>query len=128
MAVQAQSMEDMLRSQLKKNGALPADFDAHMKKAMDDLFKNMPMDEALQATVPAYQKHFTHGDIEATNAFYSSPAGQKMLQELPAVTQEGMQAMMPILTKYVSEWQERTKQDLEGTKSAPAKPAAPAQN
>ena len=126
MTVQAQSMEDMMRSQLKQNGGLPSDFDTHIKKAIDDLIKNMPMDEAVQAMIPAYQKHFTHGDIEATNTFYSSPVGQKMLEELPAVTQEGMQAMMPILTKYISDWQARTKQDLEGTKPA-AKPA-PAQN
>jgi uncharacterized protein len=125
MAVQAQSMEEMMRSQLKQDGALPADFDTHMKKAMDDLLKNMPTDEAVQATIPAYQKHFTHGDIDAMNTFYSSPVGQKVLEQLPAVTQEGMQAMMPILTKYVSEWQERTKKDFEGTKPPPKAEAPP---
>lgn len=126
MAVQVQSMEDLMRTQLKQNGALPADFETHMKRAIEDLMKNMPLDDAMQAMIPAYQHHFTHGDIEAMNTFYSSPVGQKVLEELPAVTQEGMKAMMPILMKYINEWQERTKQDF-GTKNSP-KAAAPAQN
>ncbi len=38
------------------------------------------------------------------NAFYSSPVGQKVLHELPAVMQEGNQAAMPIMSKYLGEW------------------------
>jgi uncharacterized protein len=113
MAVQAQSMQQIMHEQLNDKGALPADYDAHMKIMFDDLVKNMPLDDIVQAMIPAYQKHFTHGDIEAMNAFYSSPVGQKVLEELPAVTQEGMQAAMPVMTKYVKEWQERMKHELE---------------
>ena len=32
-----------------------------MTKQMDDMLKNMPLDEMMQATIPAYQKHFTKG-------------------------------------------------------------------
>jgi hypothetical protein len=129
MTVQAQSMEQIMHNQLKDKGALPADFDAHLKKAYDDLIKNMPLDEMVDAMVPAYQKHFTHGDIEAMNAFYSSPLGQKVLEELPAVTQEGIQAAMPLLTKYIKDWQDRMQNELgSGKKTAPAgsKDSAPA--
>jgi hypothetical protein len=120
MTVQAQSMEKMMHDQLNDKNALPTDFEVRMKKAINDLIKNMPMDDLVQAIIPAYQKHFTHGDIEAMNAFYSSPVGQKVLEELPAVTQEGMQAAMPILTNYIQQWQDRMKHDMEpGQKSAP---------
>jgi hypothetical protein len=121
MAVQAQSMEQMIHDQLQEKGALPANFETQMKARIDDLLKNMPMDEFTQAMIPAYQKHFTHGDIEAMNTFYSSAVGQKVLQELPAVMQEGMQAGMPVLTKYIQDWQEKMKHDMEPTtpKSAP---------
>jgi len=89
----------------------------------DELNKSMPIDEIMQAMIPAYQKHFTHGDIEAMSAFYSSPVGQKVLEELPAVTQEGMSAAVPILSQYLSQWQERMKRELEpAQKSSPAKP------
>jgi hypothetical protein len=122
MKVQMQSMEQLLRDQMKnKGGAAPTDDDAHVKKAMDDLIKNMPVDEIVEAMVPAYQKHFTHGDIVAMNAFYSSPVGQKVLEELPAVIQEGNQTAMPLLTKYIKNWQERMQNELgSGKKTAPA--------
>jgi hypothetical protein len=100
-----------------------------MKKRMDDLRKGMPTDEIVDAMIPAYQNHFTHGDIQAMNAFYSSPVGQKVLEQLPAVMQEGMQAAMPIMGKYVTQWKERMQEDVkELEKSSPkAAPAAAAQ-
>ena len=123
MQVQAQTMQQLLRDMiLKDTGKLPSDFDVQFKTKMDDLIKNMPTDEIVQAMVPAYQKHFTHGDIEAMNAFYSSPVGQKVLEQLPAVLQEGNQAAMPILSKYLSDWQQRMKKEFEPSPSnGPAK-------
>lgn len=129
MQVQVQGMQQLFRDMaVKEKGKVPADFDANFKKHTDDLIKNMPMDEMLQAMIPAYQRHFTHGDIEAMNAFYSSPVGQKVLEEIPAVTGEAMQAMMPILTKYVSDWKERMKKEVEdspGNGPATSKENAP---
>jgi uncharacterized protein len=127
LSAQSASMRQIMREQAMKDGNAPADFDKRFGKAMDDLIKGMPMDDMTQAMIPSYQRHFTHGDIEAMNTFYSSPVGQKVLEELPAVMQEGMQDMMPILTKYVSEWKERIQKEME---SAPAKTSKspPAQN
>jgi hypothetical protein len=121
MESQSKSMQQLLHDQLLKDqGALPKDFDEHFKKMMDDLVKGMPVDEITEASIPVYQQHFTKSDIEAMNTFYSSPVGQKVLEELPVVTQEAMQAAMPILSKYLSEWQTRVKREFEDTdKSAP---------
>jgi hypothetical protein len=114
LAAQSAGMRDLLRDQVMKDkGSVPADFNIHFAKAMDDLIKGMPVDEMTQAMIPSYQKHFTHGDIEAMNTFYSSPVGQKVLQELPAVMQEGMQDMMPILSKYLSDWKDRMQKEME---------------
>ena len=33
----------------------------------------------MQAMVPAYQKHFTKGDIDNLVAFYSSPTGEEVI-------------------------------------------------
>jgi len=126
MAVQSQSTQQLLHDQiLKDKGKLPADFDVHMKKAMDDLIKNMPVDDIVQAMIPAYQKHFTKGDIQAMNAFYSSPVGQKVLEELPAVMQEGNQAAMPILSNYLGEWVKRMQSEFEQMKETPAAKSGP---
>jgi hypothetical protein len=116
---QFQAMQQLLHDQvLKGKGSVPADFDSRVKKEMDDLSKNMPIDEIVQAMIPTYQKYFTHGDIEAMNTFYSSPVGQKVLQALPDVMREGMQAAMPIMSKYISDSKERMQKDMD---SAPAK-------
>jgi uncharacterized protein len=114
--VQSKTMQQLLHDQLAtKEKDIPADFDARWKKMMDELYKDMPLDQMTQAMIPAYQKHFTHGDIAAMNAFYSSPVGQKVLDELPVVTQEGMQEMMPILMKYMEQWKARMQKELENS-------------
>lgn len=124
MEVQSQSMQQLVRDQvLKEKGSVPPEFDAHFKKTMGALIQGMPVDEITEAMIPAYQKHFTKSEIEAMNTFYSSPIGQKVLQELPAVMQEGAQAAMPIMSKYLGQWNERMQQELkEMEKTSPSKP------
>jgi hypothetical protein len=122
MEVQAQSMRQLIHDMIQEEkGSIPADFDSHFKKAMDDLIKGMPSDQIVQAMIPAYQNHFTKSDIEAMNAFYSSPVGQKVLEQLPAVLQESNQAAMPILSKYLGEWKNRMEQEFKGTDKTPSK-------
>lgn len=122
METQAESMHQLYRDLiLKEKGSVPADFDTKFKKEMDDLIKNMPIDEIQQAMIPSYQQHFSKSDIEAMNSFYSSPVGQKVLEELPEVLKEGNQAAMPILTKYISEWKDRVKADFADTSKAQPK-------
>ena len=65
---------------------------AKVDKMVDTMFAALPMDEMLDAIVPIYQKHLTKADLNAVTAFYSSPAGQKILKELPAIMSGSMQA------------------------------------
>lgn len=95
---------------LKDKDKLPQDFEDRMSKHMNDLVKNMPFDEMMQAMVPAYQRHLTKGDINALLAFYSSPTGQKMLREQPKIMSEAMQNMMPIMSRYIDEMQNKVQQ------------------
>ncbi len=131
MEVQSESMQKIFRDQiLQDKGTVPADFNQHMKKMMDDLIKNMPIDEITQAMIPTYQKHFTKNDIEAMNTFYSSPVGQKVIEELPVVMQEGMQAAMPILANYISGWKNHAQQqmkEMEKTTAPNSEPQPPQQ-
>jgi uncharacterized protein len=120
MQVQSQTMQQLFRDQLARDKGIPSDFDVRWKKMMDELVKDMPLDEMTDAMIPAYQNHFTHGDIAAMNAFYSSPVGQKVLQELPQVAQEGMKAVMPILTKYLNDWRDRMPQEFNDIQKTPS--------
>jgi hypothetical protein len=105
-------MHQMIHDELKKQPNLPADFEARMGKMMDDMFKNFPTEDLLQAMIPAYQKHLTKGDVDALTAFYSTPTGQKILKEMPAMTAEAMQASSGVIQKMMAQAQERVQSEI----------------
>jgi uncharacterized protein len=129
MEAMSKPMHQMLHEQyLKDKDKLPPDFEERMNKVLDDYMKNLPLEEMLQAMVPAYQKHFTKGDIDGLVAFYSSPTGQKVLQELPAITAEAMQSMMPLLRKQMDAMTVRMQEQVaQMIKESGVKPAAKSQ-
>lgn len=103
-------MHQMIHEQYEKDkDKLPADFETRMNKLMDDTMKSFPWDEILDSMVPVYQKHFTKGDVDHLVAFYSTPTGQKLIRELPAITAESMQVVMPIMLQKT----EAMKRDLQ---------------
>jgi hypothetical protein len=106
-------MHQMVHDQFEKDrDKLPPDFEVRMNRMMEDMFKGMPFDEMLQAMVPVYQKHFTKGELEALVAFYSSPTGQKVLREMPAILAESMQSMMPIMSKQMDAMNQRLQKEI----------------
>jgi uncharacterized protein len=108
MATMTQSMHQLMHEQyVKHQDELPADYESKITAVMDDMFDKMPMDEMMQAMIPAYQKHLNKGDIDNLVAFYSSPTGEKVLREMPSMMAEAMQDMMPIMTKYTDSVQRR---------------------
>jgi hypothetical protein len=113
MEAMSKPMHQMMHEQyLKDKDKLPADFEERMTKQVDEYMKNLPMEEMLQAMVPAYQKHLTKGDIDGLVAFYSSPTGQKLIKELPAISAEAMQAMMPLMRKQMESMNQRMQQEI----------------
>jgi hypothetical protein len=130
MEAMLKSMRQLMHDQyLKNKDKLPEDYEQRMSKQMDDMMRNMPWDEMMQATIPAYQKHFTKGDVNTLLAFYSSPTGQKLLRDLPAMMSESMEAMMPIMSRYLEEMQNKIKQETdEMIQQSEKKAAAPNSN
>ena len=59
---------------------------------VDEAFSEISMDDLIRDVVPVYQKHLTRGDVQALITFYSSPVGQKLRREQPAIMKESMQA------------------------------------
>lgn len=59
---------------------------------VDGVFQELVLDDLIRDVVPVYQRHLTRGDVQAIIAFYSSPAGRKILREQPAMIRESMQA------------------------------------
>lgn len=48
------------------------------------------IDEMVALVVPVYQKHLSEEDIQSMLAFFSTPAGQKLITAQPAIMQESM--------------------------------------
>lgn len=109
----AKPMHQMVHDQyVKDKDKLPADFETRMNKMIDDMMMDTPFDEMMQAMVPTYQKHFTKGDIDALITFYSSPTGQKLLREMPAIMGEAMEAMMPIMRQHTDAMNRRLQEEV----------------
>lgn len=75
-----------------------------------DILKDFPVDGMLDDMIPVYQKHLNKADVDAMNAFYQSPTGQKMLREMPAMTAESMQASSPRIQAMMDKVMERAEQ------------------
>ncbi|MGD0426307.1 MAG: DUF2059 domain-containing protein [Candidatus Acidiferrales bacterium] len=112
MNAMTKQMHQMIHAQLEKQPNLPPDFEARMDQSMDDMIKEFPVDEMIQAMVPAYQRHLTKGDVEALTAFYSTPTGQKVLKEMPAMTADAMQSASGVIQKMMAKMQERLQSEM----------------
>jgi len=97
-------MRAMSHEQLRKRDPQITDEEiAKLDTQSDELLKAMPIEGMLDDMVPVYQKHLSKGDVDAMMEFYSSPTGQKILKEMPAMTAEGMQAVQPRLRKMMDD-------------------------
>jgi uncharacterized protein len=62
----------------------------------DRAFATLSSDEntqgLLKEIVPIYQRHFCSDEVAQIVAFYESPVGHKLIEEMPAIQQEGFAA------------------------------------
>lgn len=107
MDAMSKQVHQMIGEQLKKQGGLTPEAQAQVNKMMDDVIKSIRTDDLLDAMIPVYQKHFTKGNIDDLIAFYSTPTGQKLVKELPAITTEAMQAATPVYQKIMADTLQR---------------------
>jgi len=113
MAAMSGPMHKMVHDQFVKNqDKLPADFEAHMNTMLDEMLQGSPWDQVEEAMMPVYQKHFTKNELEALTAFYSSPIGQKVLREMPALMAESMEVTMPLMQEHMKTVMDRLQQRL----------------
>ena len=98
-------------------------FDAMMEESM----KDFPVDAIIDDLVPVYQKHLTRTDVTAMNVFYSSPTGQKLLREMPAMTEESMRLSYGRMQKQMDAMMDRMQKMMkeEEPDKKPKPPAKP---
>lgn len=130
MIVDATSKQqrEVIRDTVRKNAPQLTEqelshLDKEVNQAMAEVQKNLPVDGLLDDMIPIYQKHLTKSDVDAMNAFYSSPTGQKLLREMPAMTAESMQATAPrmqaVMEKAMARVQELVREELDKEQASP---------
>jgi uncharacterized protein len=100
----SQQMRSMEHDQIRKQQPHVSDEDIAKLDAMsDETLRQFSTEGLLDDMVPVYQKHLSKTDVDAMVGFYSTPTGQKILREMPAMTSEGIEAMQPRLTRMIDE-------------------------
>lgn len=118
MALGKQQVKAMLPQIMEKTlpNATPEqkeEMSRFLDETSEKMFKDMPVDELIAASVPAYQHHLTHHDVEQMVQFYSSPVGQKFLNEMPALLAETMQAQAPVMRTWMEQHLGELQKDAE---------------
>jgi len=114
MQVEQQTREVMANTQaqvktmtremiMKKAPNASPDQLAQVEGMMDTMFKEYPINGILEDMVPVYQKHLTKSDLDGLITFYSSPLGQKVLREMPEMTNEAMQVSYAHIQKSMEQ-------------------------
>ena len=125
MEVMAKQQSALVRDAIKQRNPNVSDEQVtHVSDYMVETMRDLPIDGMLDDMIPVYQKHLTAPDVEAMTAFYSSPTGQKLMQEMPAMTSEGMQAAYPRMQKQMEKVMQRVEERMK-EKSPPKNNSAP---
>ena len=95
---------------------------------LDEMQRKYSLDQMLDDIIPVYQRHLSKSDVDAFVSFYSSPAGQKMLDAMPAMMQESMQVasnhMQPIVEAALDNVDKKIREvTVGGDSSDPDRPA-----
>ena len=99
-----------------------------LNRISDDTLKNFPVDGMLSDMIPIYQKYLSQADVDAMIVFYSSPTGKKLMQQLPQITQEAMQASYQRMQKQVDAAMERVEEMVKEEKEEQQKKNQPKPN
>lgn len=110
--IMSHQIGQLIQEAAKEQPSLPPEAEKRLGALYEKIVKNMPTEELLQAMAPIYEKYFTKSDIDAIVAFYSSPAGKKMVNQTPEITQEAMQATMTIMQTYMKKAMEQVYEEL----------------
>lgn len=100
----------------EKPDATPQDLqraDQVIDTALNSVLSGQTVDEMIDALVPVYQRHFSKADLDGILAFYTSPVGQKLQNEQPAIMQESMQATTDIISKKLPEIKQAMKAQMD---------------
>lgn len=114
MTTVAAQQRSMMHESMRKHFPQITDQElARLDNFTSETMKDLPIEGMLDDMIPVYQKHLSKGDVGAMSAFYSSPTGQKLLHEMPAMTAESMQAAGPRIQAMMEKVMDRAEKMAE---------------
>jgi uncharacterized protein len=103
-----------------------AQLSALITKYVDKAANVYTIDNMISDMTTVYQHHLSKADVDAMIAFYSSPAGQHLLNAQPSIMKEYMPIVMQRQRQATDQLTEEMQKDLESfTKSIAPPSAAP---
>ncbi len=122
-----QQLQGMGREEMRdRNPAVTPQQLAKADAVTNKIMQAISTSDMLDDMIPVYQKHLSKSDVDEMIKFYSTPTGQKILREMPAVTAESMQAMQPRIHKQMDEITRQIDQLVKDDQAKPSAPAHPA--
>lgn len=97
-----ESVDSVVQLQLRQNPQLVQ----HVKKMHDFFEKYIGWDALKNDITEMYMKTFTEKELAEINAFYITPAGQKVITVLPQLVQQRNQLAMTRLQENIGELQQ----------------------
>lgn len=120
MAVTQQLYDQVLAQLLpaieRQSGVNDEKVDTIMKEEMSAAFKRH-LGDFKNMMVAAYATYYTKKDIDAMNAFYDTPTGQKVIATTPQLTQQSMKAGQIFGRSFAGEAMANVKKRLDALKS-----------
>jgi uncharacterized protein len=113
-----QVMAQMISNFRMQNSGVSSEF-------WDRFEKEMNLQELVDKMVPIYAKYYSLDDLKAVNAFYETPAGQRVLAATPQIMQESMQIGQDWGREVVNRLLIELKEEKEKAAASAAAPSAP---
>jgi len=102
--------------------------DAAALKKLDEVFDGTQLfnfEAVSEALIPVYQKNLSAADVQAGIDFYSSEAGKRLLDKLPAIIREANESGGPLVQQKLAAYSEELERKLTAFEAELNKPKAP---
>jgi hypothetical protein len=123
------AMIDQMAAQNNRPGVDKEDLAAFQGKVMDEVMSAMTAGDMKNDVAQIYSDVFTKDEMDGLSAFYSTPAGEALIEKQPDVQQKMQALMMPRMMAVMPKIQQMSRDfaaDQKAKAAAAAQAAAPA--
>jgi hypothetical protein len=116
MQMMTVQMQQQIRETLKKQAPnLPPAAAAKLENSLPQVMTIYPISEMLNDMIPIYQRHLTKNDVNAIIVFYSSPAGEHLLDETPAMMKDAMATVFTKMSVRMQAYMAQLKTEIQAS-------------